>query len=90
MKILPTLVYLKIYRKNKRNLRLFLPVILLWPIVFLLLPLALIVLAVLSMGMYRDMTLLKASFYAMSALAEIRGTQVKVRSDQNDIQFAVY
>lgn len=90
--LLPMLVRFKVCGKNRGWPALWLPVILLWPLVFFLLLLAFIVgliaVAIFDTRSVKSFFRLSAGFYV--ALCELRGTKIDVETDEHHIFVAVH
>jgi len=90
--LLPMFVRLKISRKNGGWPAFWLPVILLWPLVFLVLLLAfvfgLFAVAIFDTRSLKSFFRLSAGLYV--ALCELRGTKLDIETNEQHILVAVY
>lgn len=90
----PMLIYVSVREPDSKGYRLWLPVILLWPLLLPLVALLLIVTLLIDLALlisgtrYHHLTLLVLS--AIRLLAEVRGTHVDAVSDGGFVKVDIY
>jgi hypothetical protein len=93
--ILPPLVIdVRVQERGKRNVRIWFPFVILWPLLFIVVGFTLVVsmlvdLALLAAGAtYHHYT--RLILHAMWLLAETRGTHAQVNNDTTHVHFDIY
>ena len=90
----PFVIDVRVRERGERNFRLWLPLFLLWPVLFVLYGLGLVVTIVLDLALwlagarYHRFTALLAN--SLRLLAAVRGTRVRVDSDTTFVRINIY